>query len=88
MLIGSRVVVELGADLVKTFYTRDFPRSHVGPVPSPSWVWEREKLPTQRDALTLAQREVADGAGGVVFGRNAIQVPDPLSISGGVVRCV
>jgi DhnA family fructose-bisphosphate aldolase class Ia len=37
-----------------------------------------EKLPTQRQALELAAREVAAGAGGVVFGRNAIQVPSPF----------
>ena len=37
------------------------------------------KLPTQRAALELAAREVADGAGGVVFGRNAIQVPNPTA---------
>jgi DhnA family fructose-bisphosphate aldolase class Ia len=36
-----------------------------------------ERLPTQQDALALAEREVTEGAGGVVFGRNSIQVPDP-----------
>ena len=37
------------------------------------------KLPTQRAALQLAADEVAAGAGGVVFGRNAIQVPNPTA---------
>jgi len=34
-------------------------------------------LPTQLDALQLAADEVAAGAAGVVFGRNALQVPNP-----------
>lgn len=75
VLIGSRIVVELGADLVKTFHTRDF-RAVTSACPAPVLGLGAEKLPSQRDALYLAQREVADGAGGVVFGRNAIQVPD------------
>jgi DhnA family fructose-bisphosphate aldolase class Ia len=60
---------------VKTFYTRDF-RAVTSACPVPVLGLGAEKLPSQRDALYLAQREVADGAGGVVFGRNAIQVPD------------
>jgi DhnA family fructose-bisphosphate aldolase class Ia len=36
-----------------------------------------EKTPTDLDALKLAEREVRDGAGGVVFGRNAIQASKP-----------
>jgi DhnA family fructose-bisphosphate aldolase class Ia len=35
------------------------------------------KLPTRGAALQLAADEIAAGAGGVVFGRNAVQVPDP-----------
>jgi DhnA family fructose-bisphosphate aldolase class Ia len=37
------------------------------------------RTPTQLKALQLAAAEVADGAGGVVFGRNAIQVADPAA---------
>jgi DhnA family fructose-bisphosphate aldolase class Ia len=37
-----------------------------------------EKLPTQCEALELAAAQVAAGAGGVVFGTNAIQVPQPF----------
>ena len=37
-----------------------------------------EKLPTARDALELAAREVAAGARGVVFGRNAVQAAAPF----------
>jgi 3-hydroxy-5-phosphonooxypentane-2,4-dione thiolase len=75
VLVGSRIVAELGADLIKTFHTRDF-LAITSACPVPVLGLGAEKLPTQRDALRLAQREVADGAGGVVFGRNAIQVPN------------
>ncbi len=36
-----------------------------------------EKTPKQIQALGLAERVIAGGGRGVVFGRNAIQVPDP-----------
>ena len=76
VLIGSRIVAELGADAIKTFYTENF-RAVTASCPVPVFGLGAEKLPTQRDALRLAQREVEDGASGVVFGRNAIQVADP-----------
>ncbi len=77
VLLGTRVVAELGADCVKTFYTQDFQAVTAG-CPVPVLGLGAEKLPTPAEALRLAAREVADGAGGVVFGRNAIQVPDPF----------
>ena len=61
VLVGSRIVVELGADLVKTFYTRDF-RAVTSTSPAPVLGLGAEKLPTQRDALRLAER--ASGRGG------------------------
>lgn len=78
VLLGSRIVAELGADAIKTFYTHDF-RAVTSSCPVPVFGLGAEKLPTEADALSLAAREVADGAGGVVFGRNAIQVADPFS---------
>jgi DhnA family fructose-bisphosphate aldolase class Ia len=78
VLLGSRIVAELGADAIKTFYTQDF-RAVTSSCPVPVFGLGAEKLPTQRQALELAAREVRDGAGGVVFGRNAIQVADPLA---------
>ena len=77
VLLGSRIVAELGADAIKTFFTRDF-SAVAGSCPVPVFGLGAEKLPTQRQALELAAREVAAGAGGVVFGRNAIQVPSPF----------
>ncbi|HXK59056.1 MAG TPA: hypothetical protein PLP42_04105 [Acidobacteriota bacterium] len=76
ILVGARIVAELGADLIKTFYTCDF-KAVVDSCPVPVLGLGASKLPTQLQALELAAREVEDGAAGVVFGRNAIQVPDP-----------
>lgn len=78
VLLGSRVVAELGADAIKTFHTCKF-RQVAAACPVPVFGLGAERLPTQRDALALAEREVAEGAGGVVFGRNAIQVPRPAA---------
>ncbi len=76
VLVGSRIVAELGADAIKTFHTYRF-EAVAGTCPVPVFGLGAEKLPTQREALQLAATEMAAGARGVVFGRNAIQVPKP-----------
>jgi DhnA family fructose-bisphosphate aldolase class Ia len=77
VLIGSRIVAELGADAIKTFYTCKF-KEITGSCPVPILGLGAEKTPTQLEALKLAEDEVSAGAGGVVFGRNAIQISDPI----------
>ena len=69
---GVRITAELGADMIKTFYTNSF-SAVTESSPVPVLGLGAEKLPSQRMALQLAADEVAAGAGGVVFGRNAIQ---------------
>ena len=76
--VGARIIAELGADLIKTFYTHDF-RAVTHRCPVPVLGLGAAKLPTQLEALQLAAAEVAAGAGGVVFGRNAVQVPNPIA---------
>lgn len=76
ILIGCRMLVELGADAIKTFYTHSFAEV-TSKCPVPILGLGAEKTPTDLDALTLAENEMRDGAGGVVFGRNAIQASDP-----------
>lgn len=75
---GARIIAELGADLIKTFYTCDF-RAVTQSCPVPVLGLGAAKLPTQLEALQLAAAEVVAGAGGVVFGRNALQVPNPIA---------
>lgn len=73
---ACRILAELGADCIKTFHTHKFPEVAAG-CPIPIFGLGAEKRPTQVEALALARQEIDDGARGVVFGRNAIQVPDP-----------
>lgn len=87
VLIGSRVVAELGADAIKTFNTCDF-KAVTSCCPVPVLGLGAEKLPTQREALVLAAEEMTAGAGGVVFGRNAIQVPDPYGFQAALCEVV
>lgn len=78
VLRGSRILAELGADVIKTFHTCRF-REVVDGCPVPILGLGGQKTPTMLASLQLAAREISEGAKGVVFGRNAIQVQDPLS---------
>ncbi len=71
-----RIIAELGADCIKTFYTKNF-KAVTASCPVPVLGLGAAKCPTQLEALQLAAAEVSAGAGGVVFGRNAIQVANP-----------
>lgn len=84
---GSRIVAELGADCIKTFNTCDF-HAVTGTCPVPILGLGAERLPTQIEALMLAASEITNGAGGVVFGRNAIQVPDPFAFQAALCEVV
>lgn len=85
--IGCRILAELGADMIKTFHTHAFAEVVAG-CPVPIFALGAAKLPTPLDALRLAHREVADGARGVVFGRNALQVQDPLRLQSALMSVV
>ncbi|QEG33440.1 class I fructose-bisphosphate aldolase [Bythopirellula goksoeyrii] len=87
VLVGSRIVAELGADAIKTFNTCRF-QEVTSSCPVPVFGLGAEKLPTQREALELAEAEVQAGAGGVVFGRNAIQVPNPQAFQAALCEVV
>ena len=75
---GSRILAELGADLIKTYCTVRFNEVTQG-CPVPVLGLGAEKTPRQIQALELAERIVQGGGRGVVFGRNAVQVPDPAA---------
>jgi DhnA family fructose-bisphosphate aldolase class Ia len=75
--IGCRVIAELGADLVKTFYTGRRFAEITAATPVPVLALGARKLPKESDALQLAAVAVEAGARGIVFGRNVIQSKEP-----------
>jgi len=85
--VCCRILAELGADLIKTFHTKKF-HEVVRGCPVPIFGLGAEKKPTQLEALELAAREIRDGARGVVFGRNAIQVKSPKAFQRALVDVV
>ncbi len=74
--ITCRIISELGADLIKTFYTKNFAEV-VNSCPIPILGLGGEKKPSEVESLKLAKNIVDSGAKGVVFGRNAIQSKNP-----------
>ena len=84
---SCRILAELGADVIKTFYTKEF-KSVTNSTPVPILGLGAEKKPTQLEALQLAQDEILDGARGVVFGRNAIQVENPYNFQAALCEVV
>lgn len=77
---GCRILAELGADVIKTYFTGDRFAETVEATPAPILCLGAEKLPNEIDALELAQRAIRAGARGVVFGRNVIQSRDPAAM--------
>ncbi len=77
---GCRILAELGADVIKTYFTGERFADTVAACPVPILCLGAAKLPSEIDALELAQRAVAAGARGVIFGRNVIQSRDPAAM--------
>ena len=77
---GCRIIAELGADIIKTFYTGDKFAEIVERTPVPVLVLGAEKTPKEIDALRLAEAAIKAGAQGIAFGRNIIQSENPQGI--------
>jgi len=73
---GCRIIAELGAEVIKTFHTRNFSRVTEA-VAVPILALGASKLSKASQALALARRAIDEGARGVVFGRNVLQADDP-----------
>ena len=80
IFIGCRIIAELGADLVKTFYTGKGFKEITAATPVPILALGAKKLPSECDALKLAAAAVEAGARGIVFGRNVIQSQEPARL--------
>jgi len=88
VLIGCRMAAELGADLVKTFYTGKGFSKVTAAANIPIFALGAMKKPSELDALRLAADAVAAGARGVVFGRNVVQARKPGQLLGALKRVV
>ncbi len=76
---GVRIACELGADMIKTFYTGSSFHEVCEAVPIPVFALGAAKRPTEIAALQLARDAMAQGARGVVFGRNVLQAENPAA---------
>ncbi len=76
----SRIIVELGADMVKTFYTGERFHEVVENTPAPIFTIGAEKLNTDLDVLKKAHDSIIQGARGIIFGRNIFMAEDPVKM--------
>ena len=82
MASASRIAFELGADIVKTYYTGspDSFRRVVAGCPAPVLIAGGARMETMRAALAVVHGSVQAGGRGVVFGRNIWQSPEPARV--------
>jgi len=77
--LATRIIAELGAQMVKTYYCEPGFGQVVAGCPVPVIMAGGKKLP-ERDALDMARRAVEAGAAGVDMGRNIFQSDAPLAM--------
>ena len=73
-------MAELGADLIKTFFTGDNFNEVVENSPVPVFTIGAEKLNTDLDVLKKAYDSVQKGARGIIFGRNIFMAKNPKKL--------
>jgi DhnA family fructose-bisphosphate aldolase class Ia len=76
VLRGTRILAELGADLIKTFRTTRF-SDVISGCSVPVLGLGGHATPDSLSSLKMAKTIIDEGGRGVVFGRNAIQRRDP-----------
>jgi len=77
--LATRIIAELGAQLVKTYYCEEGFEDVVAGCPVPVIMAGGKKLP-ELDALVMASNAVRAGAAGVDMGRNIFQSADPAAM--------
>jgi DhnA family fructose-bisphosphate aldolase class Ia len=77
---GCRILAELGADMIKTFYTDERFYEVTSSVPIPIFILGSKKLPNEIDALKLVENAIKGGARGIAFGRNIFQAKSPHKV--------
>ena len=78
--LASRVLAELGAHYVKTYFCEEKFEEVVAGCPVPIVIAGGKKIP-EPDALEMAYRAVDQGALGVDMGRNIFAADDPVAMS-------
>ena len=76
----SRVMSELGADMVKTFYTGEKFSEVISNTPVPVFTIGAEKLSNELDVLIKAKVSIDAGARGIIFGRNIFMSENPQKL--------
>lgn len=79
VVYAARLGMELGVDIVKTFYTgsaETFSRVVEAAAPAMVVAAGGPRLETDEDVLQMAENVVQAGAAGITFGRNIWQSPD------------
>jgi putative autoinducer-2 (AI-2) aldolase len=77
--LATRMIAELGAQIVKTYYVEEDFESVTSACPVPIIMAGGKKLPSM-DALTMASRAIQGGASGVDMGRNIFQRTAPIAM--------
>jgi fructose-bisphosphate aldolase, class I len=86
---ASRLVMELGVDIVKTFYTGSAESfAQVVEMVAPALVVAAggARLESDADVLEMAHNVVRAGAAGITFGRNIWQSAEPVALIGALKR--
>jgi putative autoinducer-2 (AI-2) aldolase len=84
--LATRILAELGATIVKTYYIEDFEQVTAA-CPVPIVMAGGKKLP-EMDALQMARDAIDRGASGVDMGRNVFQSDDPVAMIQAVRKVV
>jgi len=84
--LATRIVAELGANIIKTYYCDDF-EDIVAACPVPIVVAGGKKLP-EKDALVMAYKSIQGGARGLDMGRNIFQSYHPAAMADAIGKIV
>ncbi len=77
--LASRICVEMGAHMIKTYYTEDFAKVVEACGNVPVVIAGGKKLP-EMDALKMTYGAISEGAVGVDMGRNIFQSDSPVGM--------
>ncbi len=84
--LATRILAELGASVVKTYFVPDFEQVTAA-CPVPIVIAGGKKLP-EREALQMARDAIDQGASGVDMGRNIFQSDSPVAMISAVRKVV